>query len=55
MRKTNEVLKSSNQYIINNIDRIKPDDIDFYSSTMLKGLRDFTEVVVLKLAGGGVL
>ncbi|WP_201353072.1 AAA family ATPase [Hydrogenimonas urashimensis] len=51
MRKTNVSLKNSDKYICDNIKRIKPDDIDFYSSNIFKGLRDFTENVVVKLSG----
>ncbi len=50
MRETNKELEKSNQYICNNLERIKPDDIDFYSSNIFKGLRDFIEIVVVKLA-----
>ena len=51
MRKTDNSLNSSNQYISDNLERIRADDIDFYSSNIFKGLRDFIEVVVVKLSG----
>ncbi len=50
MRKTEEELRDYNKYICDNIERIEPDDVDFYSSALLKGLRDFVEVIVVKLA-----
>jgi len=53
MRKVDDKLKDSNIYICSNLKRIKPDDIDFYSSNIFKGLRDFVEVLTVKLSGEG--
>jgi len=51
MKKIDELLKKYNTHICNNIEKIKPDETDFYSSDILKDLRYFTEVVIVKLSG----
>ena len=50
MRETLQQFKASNKLINDNIQRITPDDVNFYTSNIFKGLRDFVEISTVLLA-----
>src|SRR5680860_398910 len=50
-KKVDEQIKTSNELICKNIQKITPDEIGFYSGNILNELRTLVEVVAVKISG----